>query len=237
MRSRPVAAFAAAFALVFSVAACGGEEEGAGQPPVPPSQPTAAGAGPGSPTDATTTPTSTPEPDSPASTPAAEEKGEGDEPDAPATGNRPPTRGADADPIPDAAAKNADLTNFTTALGAADLESTLAQDGPFTVFAPNNDGFAKLGTRLDALLQPASKAELANILSFHVVKGDVRMKDLKSGTLLTTLQGTRLRVEREGSEITIGNALGRARVVSADIDAGNGVIHAIDAVLTPKAAK
>lgn len=130
--------------------------------------------------------------------------------------------------------KDSDLASLKTALGAADLAVTLNQPGPYTVFAPNNDAFAKLGSKLDTLLQPASKDELANILKFHVVSGAILSRDLKDGELLTTVQGTRLRVDKKGDEVTVGNSLGKATVVSADSDASNGVVHTIDQVLTPK---
>ena len=219
MRSRPLAAASAAFALALFTASCGGDGE---DPIVAPSQ--AGQVTPTSPFEATATPESTPE---------APGGGKGgDKTDTPRKG--PDQSKETADLLPAVAADNSDLTNFSTALGAASLTSTLGQNGPYTVFAPNNDGFAKLGTRLDSLLQPASKAELVNILSFHVVSGEVRLKDLEDGTLLTTLQGTRLRVGKKGDTITLGNSLGEARLVSSNLDAGNGVIHVIDTVLSPK---
>lgn len=222
MRSRPLAAVLAASVLAFSTAACGGDDE-----------PVAAG------------PTTVPEasPDSPYTTPEAstddapassDDKTSADDTPQTQAEKDAPKGKANGDLLPVVAAANPDLTNFTTALGAAGLTATLGQNGPYTVFAPNNDGFAKLGTRLDTLLQPASKAELVNILSFHVVSGDYRLKDLKDGTLLTSLQGTRLRVSKKGDTITIGNKLGDARIVSTNVDAGNGVIHVIDTVLAPK---
>lgn len=231
MRSRPLVALTATFVLALSASACGGEDESAGPAPVVPTQPATAA-------PEVATPEATPDvPDPSTSTSGAGRAPGSDEPSEAnglSGGQAPPSRGTDADPIPEVAAKNADLTNFMTALGASGLDTSLEASGPFTVFAPNNDGFAKLGTQLDALLAPAAKAQLVNILSFHIVKGDVRVKSLKDGDLLTTLQGTRLRVTRSGSDISIGNSLSQARLVSTDIDAGNGVIHAIDTVLTPK---
>lgn len=136
--------------------------------------------------------------------------------------------------IAESVASNSDLTSLKTAVGAAGLESTLGQPGPYTVFAPNNDAFAKLGSRLDTLLQPAAKNDLANILKFHVISGELKVKDLKDDELLTTLQGTRLRVSKEGNTVTIGNSLGKTTIVAADGDASNGVIHTVDTVLIPK---
>ncbi len=217
MRSRPLAAASVALALALFTASCGGDDEPVVTPTSGDITP------PSSPVTAATTPEA-----SPADTPEATSSANGGDK------SEPPTRTPSDDLLPAVAAKNSDLTNFTTALGAASLAGTLGQTGPYTVFAPNNDAFAKLGTRLDTLLQPASKADLVNILSFHVVSGDVRLKDLKDGDLLNTLQGTRLRVDKKGDEITIGNSLGSSKIVSSDVEAGNGVIHVIDTVLTPK---
>lgn len=136
--------------------------------------------------------------------------------------------------ITESIADSGDLTSLKTAVGAAGLESTLEQPGPYTIFAPNNDAFAKLGSRLDTLLQPGAKSDLANILKFHVVSGELKVKDLKDDELLTTLQGTRLRVSKKGNTVTIGNSLGKTTIVAADADASNGVIHTVDTVLIPK---
>lgn len=227
MRSRPFVAAAAALSLALSAAACGGDEpEGAGAPPT--SNPV-----PSSPIAPMTTPASSPDD---ATEDASGDKGSSSDDRGSSKGGEdgPPEAKPSSELLPAVATQNSDLTNFTTALTAAGLTATLGQPGPYTVFAPNNDGFAKLGTRLDALLQPAAKAELVNILSYHVVSGEHKLQDLKDGELLTTLQGTRLRVQKKRGEITIGNSVGEARLVSSNIDAGNGVIHAIDSVLTPK---
>ncbi|MEH3053472.1 MAG: fasciclin domain-containing protein [Patulibacter minatonensis] len=129
--------------------------------------------------------------------------------------------------------KNPDLRTLSTALNAAGLGS-IVDRGNYTVFAPNNDAFTKLGTQLDTLLQPGAKSELANILKFHVVRGKVRARKLKDGTLLTTLQGTRLRVTVKDGQTQIGNSLGKAAILVPDAKASNGVIHTIDSVLKPK---
>lgn len=212
MRSRPLAVASAIIALSTFASACGEDspEETIG------STPTVAATSPT--TDPATQTSATAEPTSPA-----------------ADGSAPAGGGEQVESsITEIAAKNPDLTNLTTALGASGLGATLSEPGPFTVFAPNNDAFAKLGTQLDTLLQPAAKDDLTNILKFHVVSGRVRAKDLKDGDLLTTLQGTRLRVTKSGDEIKIGNGLGQATVVAANQKAGNGVVHVIDTVLTPK---
>jgi uncharacterized surface protein with fasciclin (FAS1) repeats len=131
--------------------------------------------------------------------------------------------------------KNPDLRTLSTLLNAAGLTSAL-DEGRYTIFAPNNDAFTKLGTQLDTLLQPANKAELQNILKFHVVKGKIRSKRLPDGRLLTTLQGTRLRITLQDEQVLVGNSLGKATVLTPDATASNGVIHTIDTVLRPKPA-
>ncbi len=128
----------------------------------------------------------------------------------------------------------AELATLATAINAAGLRGTLDGKGPYTVFAPNNDGFTKLGTRLDTLLQTAGDGQLASILRYHVVEGDVKASDLTDGKLLKTLNGTRLRVQVEGRQITLTNSNGSASVIEQDLDAANGTIHLIDAVMQPK---
>ena len=121
--------------------------------------------------------------------------------------------------------------NFTTlvaAVTAADLVETLSGTGPFTVFAPTDEAFAALPAGvLDALLLPENKATLAKILTYHVVSGMVMAADITDGDVATV----------EGSNVmlvtTSGVKVNDANVVSADVPASNGVIHAIDAVILP----
>lgn len=121
--------------------------------------------------------------------------------------------------------------NFSTlvaAVTAADLVETLSGPGPFTVFAPTDEAFTALPAGvLDALLLPENKALLAQILTYHVVSGTVLAADVTDGDVATV----------EGSNITLSTASGvtvnGANVVSADVMASNGVIHAIDAVILP----
>jgi uncharacterized surface protein with fasciclin (FAS1) repeats len=114
-------------------------------------------------------------------------------------------------------------------VGTADLVETLQGDGPFTVFAPTNDAFTALtkGT-LDTLAAEENREALVQILTYHVVPGAVRSGDLEDGMTVETV---------EGSTVTIGTADGvtvnDANVVTPDIEASNGVIHAIDMVLMP----
>jgi uncharacterized surface protein with fasciclin (FAS1) repeats len=119
------------------------------------------------------------------------------------------------------------------AAAAAGLVDTLQGDGPFTVFAPTDAAFAKLpaGT-LDGLL--ANKAELASILTYHVVSGRVSASDLMktNGATPATVNGQTLDIVVAGDKVTVNDA----NVVTADVPASNGVIHIVDAVLLPTAA-
>lgn len=125
-----------------------------------------------------------------------------------------------------------DLSTLVSAVVAADLAETLSGDGPFTVFAPTNEAFAALpaGT-LDDLLKPENKDQLTDILTFHVVAGDVMSSDLQDGQKVTTVQGDQLTVTiKDDGTVMIGDAT----VVTADVDASNGVVHVIDTVLLPQ---
>ena len=125
------------------------------------------------------------------------------------------------------------FSTLVTLLVQADLAGTLANDGPFTVFAPTNDAFARLDPELVARLTSGeANDELAALLKRHVVKGSYEAADIaQSETGITTLAGTSLAIERAGDMITADHV----DVVSADIDASNGVIHAIDMVIMPVA--
>ncbi|HEX6952832.1 MAG TPA: fasciclin domain-containing protein [Gaiellaceae bacterium] len=123
--------------------------------------------------------------------------------------------------------------SFTTLLAAVDaagLGETLADGGPFTVFAPSDEAFAKLpaGT-VESLL--ADPAKLTNVLAYHVVPGRVYAREAATLSSAPTVQGTDLPLAVDG-----GVEVGDAHVVTADIEASNGVIHVIDRVLLPAAA-
>jgi len=140
--------------------------------------------------------------------------------------------------IVDVAIGNEDFSTLVAAVTAADLVETLSGEGPFTVFAPTNDAFDALpaGT-VDSLTQPENKATLATILTYHVVAGEVLSTDLTDGQEVTTVQGEILVVGVSDSGVTLTDAGGNTvNVVIADVDASNGVIHAIDGVLMPAAA-
>ena len=129
--------------------------------------------------------------------------------------------------IVDTAVAAGNFKTLATALTAAGLIDTLKGKGPFTVFAPTDEAFAKVPKAdLDALL--ADKAKLTAVLTYHVVPGKVMAKDVKAGKVKTV----------QGSEITVTTAGGvmvdKARVTATDIVADNGVIHVIDSVIMPK---
>jgi uncharacterized surface protein with fasciclin (FAS1) repeats len=123
-----------------------------------------------------------------------------------------------------------DAGTFTTLIAAIDragLESTLAGEGPFTVFAPSDEAFAQLpdGT-VDSLLAEPDK--LAEVLTYHVVPGRVTAADVVGLATAPTVQGEALAVSVDGSIHVDG-----ARVISADVEASNGIIHVVDRVLLP----
>jgi len=132
--------------------------------------------------------------------------------------------------IVDLAVANPDLSTLVTALKAADLVDTLSGIGPFTVFAPTNEAFAALPAGVLAnLLKPENKAQLVDILTYHVAPGDVHAKDLHDMEMITTVEGKSVTARVLGSNIFINSA----KVTAADNDASNGVVHIIDEVLMP----
>lgn len=124
---------------------------------------------------------------------------------------------------------NPNLSTLVSALRAAELTETLKTHGPFTVFAPNNAAFAKLpaGT-LDSLMMPENKRKLAAILKNHVIRDKVKAGDVEAGKT-RTLAGGRVELKKGEGQISYGEAT----VVVADMEASNGVIHVIDAVVMP----
>ncbi len=129
------------------------------------------------------------------------------------------------------AAAAGSFSTLSAAIKAAGLEETLSGSGPFTVFAPTDDAFAKLpaGT-VDNLLKPENKSKLVAVLTYHVVPGALPAKDVVSSTKLKTVQGQELTVKVEGTTVTVDNA----QVIKTDVQASNGVIHVIDSVVLPK---
>jgi uncharacterized surface protein with fasciclin (FAS1) repeats len=141
-----------------------------------------------------------------------------------------PLRAQDKD-IVDTAVGAGQFKTLAAALKAAGLVDTLKGAGPFTVFAPTDDAFAKLpaGT-VETLLKPENKAKLVSILTYHVVPGKVMAAQVTKMTSAKTVQGSALTVAATGGTVTVNDA----KVVKADIAASNGVIHVIDTVLMPK---
>lgn len=132
------------------------------------------------------------------------------------------------------ASSNPDFSTLVAAVKAAGLVDTLSGAGPFTVFAPTNEAFGALpaGT-LDSLLKPENKAALQGILTYHVVAGSVYAKDVMPG-MVTTVNGAKFTVSVEGGSVYLIDGKGnKAKIVTTDIPASNGVIHVINAVLIP----
>lgn len=131
--------------------------------------------------------------------------------------------------IVDVAVGTPELSTLVAAVQAGDLAGTLSGPGPFTVFAPVNAAFEALpdGT-VETLLQPANQDQLRSVLTYHVVPGRIMSSDLTDGAKVTTVEGTELTIS-----LTDGAKVNDARVVTADVEASNGVVHLIDGVLMP----
>lgn len=164
----------------------------------------------------------------PASTPAA-----------PMSASSSPTASSTAmseSDIVETAAAAGDFKTLTAALKAAGLDETLKGPGPFTVFAPTDAAFAKLPEGTVETLLKDPKGQLAEILKYHVVAGEVMAADVAKmdGQKVKTVQGAELTVEVSGDKVVLVDAAGnRVNVIKTDITASNGVIHVIDAVLIP----
>lgn len=133
--------------------------------------------------------------------------------------------------IVDIAAGNPDFSTLVTAVKAAGLVDTLKGEGPFTVFAPTNEAFAKLPkSTLDSLLMPENKDKLVAVLTHHVVAGKVMAADVIKMDSAKTVHGDMVMIEVDGESVMVDSA----KVTATDIKASNGVIHVIDTVLIPK---
>ena len=129
------------------------------------------------------------------------------------------------------AVNSKDHTTLVAAVKAAGLVDTLQSPGPFTVFAPTNEAFAKLpaGT-VDTLLKPENKKTLTNVLTYHVVPGKVTSDSLAGRkTMMKTVEGSQVSIDA-----TDGVRIDNAKVTKMDIEASNGLIHVIDTVIMPK---
>ena len=134
--------------------------------------------------------------------------------------------------IVDTAVEAGSFKTLAAALKAADLIETLKGKGPFTVFAPTDEAFAKLpeGT-VETLLKPENKAKLAAILTYHVVAGKVEAKDAVKLKSAKTVNGASFNINVSDAGVMVD----KAKVVKTDIQCTNGVIHVIDAVILPAA--
>ncbi|MDE1336117.1 fasciclin domain-containing protein [Vibrio aestuarianus] len=132
--------------------------------------------------------------------------------------------------VVDVAVENGSFNTLVTAVKAAGLVDTLKGEGPFTIFAPTDEAFAKLpNVTVETLLQPENKDKLVSILTYHVVSGKVMAADVITMDNARTIQGQMVKITLDGDSVMINNA----NVVAADVKASNGVIHVIDTVLLP----
>ncbi|NNF58530.1 MAG: fasciclin domain-containing protein [Rhodothermaceae bacterium] len=128
--------------------------------------------------------------------------------------------------IVDLAVATESLSTLVAAVQAAGLVETLKSDGPFTVFAPTNEAFARLGQdTIESLLRPENRDQLVAILTYHVVAGEFDSFDLQDERGLTTVNG---------QDLSIGVGVNDARFAATDIQASNGIVHVIDRVLLPR---
>lgn len=133
--------------------------------------------------------------------------------------------------IVDTAVSARSFNTLVAALEAADLADVLRGDGPFTVFAPTDEAFARLpdGT-VESLLRPENKAKLQSILTYHVVPGRFMAADVVAMSSAKTVNGQSFMIGSSGGNATVDNAT----IIKTDIVASNGVIHVIDTVILPK---
>lgn len=133
--------------------------------------------------------------------------------------------------IVDTAVDAGSFNTLVAAVQAAGLVDALKADGPYTVFAPTDEAFAKLpaGT-VDNLLKPENIEQLRAVLTYHVVPGKIMAKDVTKMSNGTTLQGESLSFEVKDGKVMVDNA----QVIKADIATSNGVIHVIDTVVLPR---
>ncbi|WP_299024088.1 fasciclin domain-containing protein [uncultured Thermanaerothrix sp.] len=142
----------------------------------------------------------------------------------------PPTATPAPRTIVDIAVADGRFSTLVTALQAAGLVETLAGEGPFTVFAPTDEAFAKLPKEtLESLLKPANKDQLIKVLTYHVVAGKVMAADVVKLSEAQTVAGEPVSIKVEGNKVFVNDA----QVILTDIEASNGVIHVIDTVILP----
>ena len=123
------------------------------------------------------------------------------------------------------------LATMSKSVKAAGLEAEWAKKGPFTVFAPTDLAFGKLAEgELKELLKPENKVKLTSILNYHVVEGKTHFKELKDGQKLKTISGKQLDVKVQNGDVTVNGA----KVQGQDHEASNGLVYAIDKVMSVK---
>ena len=133
--------------------------------------------------------------------------------------------------IVEAAQSAGSFSTLLAAVDAADLTSTLKGKGPFTVFAPTDDAFEKVGQEtIDELLKPESQEQLQNILKHHVIGGRIDAADVQSREAMQPMFGNEIPVRKKGSDVFLGDA----KVLQTDIETGNGIVHVIDSVVLPE---
>ncbi len=143
-----------------------------------------------------------------------------------------PTLACQGKDIVDTAVGAGSFQTLVTAVQKAGLVETLKGTGPFTVFAPSDEAFAKLPSEtLDNLLKDKNKDQLIALLTYHVVPGRLTASDIIQRDSVDTVQGSTARITVDGSTVMIDNAT----VTAADIECSNGVIHVIDSVILPPA--
>ena len=138
--------------------------------------------------------------------------------------------GAPKKDIVDTAIGAGNFETLVTAVKAAGLVDTLKGEGPYTLFAPTDEAFAKLpkGT-IDSLLKPENKKMLTEILTYHVIPGKVKAKKAAKLEFAKTVNGSKITINPTGKSLMVNNSL----VIKADIKSSNGIIHVIDSVLIP----
>jgi len=156
----------------------------------------------------------------------------------------PPVKKETEKTIVEVAVSNDNFSTLVTAVKSANLVETLGSEGPFTVFAPTNDAFAKLpeGT-IATLLKPENKDMLTSILTYHVIAGEFKAADVVKGIQesaygkfkINTVQGNKLVAYMKDGNVYLKDSKGnKSKVIMTDVDASNGVIHAIDTVVMPE---
>ncbi|CAM4314818.1 fasciclin domain-containing protein [Lacicoccus alkaliphilus] len=135
----------------------------------------------------------------------------------------------EAGTIVDVAAGNEDFSILVAALQQAELVETLQGEGPYTVFAPTNEAFAQLLSDLDITQEELlAQPDLANVLLYHVIEGEVFAGDLEDGLEASTVNGESVTFDLSGDPM-----VNESNIVDTDIEASNGVIHVVDSVLVP----